>query len=68
VVIAGVSTSSGVESTARHAHENGFHVTLAVDPMTDMNADAHKNSITRIFPRLGETGTTQEIIDLLNKR
>jgi hypothetical protein len=34
--------------------------------MTDMNADAHHNSITRIFPRMGETGTTQEIIDLLN--
>jgi nicotinamidase-related amidase len=68
VVIAGVSTSSGVESTARHAHENGFHVTLAVDAMTDMNADAHLNSITRIFPRLGETGNTQEIIELLNER
>jgi nicotinamidase-related amidase len=68
VVIAGVSTSIGVESTARHAHENGFHVTLAVDAMTDTNADAHQNSITRIFPRLGETGTTQEIIQLLNER
>jgi nicotinamidase-related amidase len=56
------------ESTARHAHENGFHVTLAVDAMTDMNADAHQNSITRILPRLGETGTTQEIIELLNER
>jgi nicotinamidase-related amidase len=68
VVIAGVSTSIGVESTARHAHENGFHVTLAVDAMTDMNADAHHNSITRIFPRLGETGSTREIIELLNNR
>ena len=68
VVIAGVSTSAGVESTARHAHEYGFHVTLAVDAMTDMNVEAHHNSITRIFPRLGETGTTQEIIELLNKR
>jgi nicotinamidase-related amidase len=68
VVISGVATSAGVESTARHAHEHGFHVTLAVDAMTDMNADAHQNSITRIFPRLGETGTTREIIELLNKR
>ena len=65
VVIAGVATSAGVESTARHAHELGFNVTLAVDVMTDMNPDAHTNSITRIFPRLGETGTTQEIIELL---
>jgi nicotinamidase-related amidase len=64
VVIAGVATSAGVESTARHAHELGFNVALAVDAMTDMSADAHHNSITRIFPRVGETGTTAEIIDL----
>ena len=66
VVIAGVATSIGVESTARQAHEHGFHVTLAVDAMTDTNADAHIHSTMRIFPRLGETGTTQEIIDLLD--
>jgi nicotinamidase-related amidase len=66
VVLAGVATSAGVESTARHAHELGFHVMLAVDAMTDMNADAHSNSIARIFPRLGECGTTQEILGLLD--
>jgi nicotinamidase-related amidase len=68
VVLLGVATSIGVESTARYASENGYNVTLAVDAMTDLNADAHTNSITRIFPRLGETGTTQGIIDLLNTR
>jgi nicotinamidase-related amidase len=68
VVIVGVATSIGVESTARHAYELGFSVTLAVDAMTDMNADAHVNSTTRIFPKLGETGTTRELIDLLGKR
>ncbi len=68
VVIAGVSTSAGVESTARQAHECGFNVTLAVDAMTDMNMDAHTNSVTRIFPRLGETGSTREILELLDGR
>ncbi|WP_158815025.1 isochorismatase family protein [Methylocapsa sp. S129] len=68
IVLAGVATSNGVEATARHAYELGFNVTLAVDAMTDTNADAHTNSITRIFPKLGETGATQEIIDLLKKR
>jgi nicotinamidase-related amidase len=48
VVITGVATGSGVESTARHAHELGFNVTLATDAMTDMNADVHENSVTRI--------------------
>ena len=65
VAIVGVATSNGVEVTARQAYELGFNVTLATDAMTDLNADAHAYSITRIFPRIGETGTTREIIDLL---
>jgi nicotinamidase-related amidase len=68
VVIAGVSTSAGVESTAREAYALGFNVVLAVDAMTDMNLDAHGNSVARIFPRLGETGTTREMLDLLDNR
>jgi nicotinamidase-related amidase len=67
IVLAGISTSAGVESTARFAHELGFNVTLAIDAMTDRSLDAHTNSITRIFPRLGETGTTREIIALLDR-
>jgi nicotinamidase-related amidase len=65
VVVTGVATGSGVESTARHAHELGFNVTLAIDAMTDMNAEVHENSVLRIFPGIGETGTTAEILDLL---
>jgi Zn-dependent alcohol dehydrogenase len=41
------------------------------DPIEEIKklggAEAHDNSITRIFPRLGETGTTRAIIDLLEK-
>jgi nicotinamidase-related amidase len=68
VVIAGIATGTGVEATARQAYEAGFNVTLAIDAMTDTRAEAHDYSIAKIFPRLGETGTTQEIIDLLDKR
>jgi hypothetical protein len=35
--------------------------------MSDPDVDAHRNSIERIFPRLGESGTTTEIIELLAK-
>ena len=45
-----------------------INVTLAVDAMTDLNADAHANSVERIFPRLGETGHSAEIIALLDRR
>jgi len=67
LVIAGVATSFGVESTARHAYELGFNVTLALDAMTDLSLEAHDNSVGRIFPRLGETGSTQEIVDRLDR-
>jgi nicotinamidase-related amidase len=65
VVLAGIATSIGVESTARCAYEHGYHVTIVTDAVTDMNAAAHDNSLANIFPRLGETGTTEEIITLL---
>ncbi|WP_019936566.1 isochorismatase family protein [Bordetella sp. FB-8] len=67
IVLCGIATSIGVESTARQAYELGYNVTLAVDAMTDLNTDAHQNSLTRIFPRLGETGSTREVLDLLER-
>jgi nicotinamidase-related amidase len=66
VVVCGVATTAGVESTAREAHGLGFHVTMAIDAMTDMSLEAHVNSIARIFPRMSETGTTEQIITLLD--
>jgi nicotinamidase-related amidase len=67
IVLTGIATSLGVESTARAAHEHGYHVALVSDAMTDINADAHANSVERIFPMLGELGTTAEIVELLGK-
>ena len=65
VVVTGVATSVGVESTARQAYEQGFNVTLALDAMTDLGEEAHEYSIKNVFPRIGETGSTYEIISLL---
>jgi MFS family permease/nicotinamidase-related amidase len=62
IVLAGISTSSGVESTARSASDHGYHVVLATDAMSDPDADSHRHSIERIFPKLGETATTAEVI------
>ena len=67
VVVSGVATGTGVESTARQAYEAGFNVTLAIDAMTDARPEAHDYSIASVFPRLGETGATRAIIDLLEK-
>ncbi|MFB7136542.1 isochorismatase family protein [Streptomyces sp. NPDC056237] len=65
VVVTGVATSIGVESTARCAYEHGYHVTVATDAVTDMDGDAHRNAVEKIFPRLGETDSTEAIVKLL---
>lgn len=65
VVIVGIATSVGVESTARYANELGYHVVLVPDAMTDLNADAHENSVARIFPRIAETTDTQTLLATL---
>jgi nicotinamidase-related amidase len=62
VVLVGVATSVGVESTARSAYDLGYNVTLVVDAMTDMPPDMHRHSIEKVFPRLGETTTTEEVL------
>ncbi|HTJ36904.1 MAG TPA: isochorismatase family protein [Dactylosporangium sp.] len=67
IVLAGLTTSIGVESTARAAYEHGYHVTLATDAMADLDLEAHRNSTQRIFPLLGQTGSTTEIVAMLAK-
>lgn len=68
VMLAGVSTSAGVESTARSAHDHGYHVVLATDAMADPDPDSHRHSLERAFPKLGETTTSAEIIEFLDRR
>lgn len=67
IVLTGIATSIGVESTARSAYDLGYNVTLVVDAMTDRDADAHRLSVEKIFPRMGETGTTEDLLKLLEK-
>jgi nicotinamidase-related amidase len=68
VVLTGVATGTGVEATARQAYEAGFNVTLATDAMTDVRPETHEYSLTHVFPRLGETGSTQDVLNLLATR
>lgn len=52
-----------MESTARSASDHGYHVVLATDAMTDPDADAHRHSVERVFPKLGETATSAEVAE-----
>ncbi|WP_028462714.1 isochorismatase family protein [Nocardia sp. 348MFTsu5.1] len=67
IVLTGVATSLGVESSARAAHEHGYSVTVVTDAVTDIRPETHANSVERIFPLLAETGTTADVLELLTQ-
>jgi len=68
IVLGGISTSIGVEGTARGAFERGYNIAFATDAMTDTDAAAHNHSLQAIFPRIGELGDTAEIIANIEAR
>ncbi|HEY6760549.1 MAG TPA: isochorismatase family protein [Baekduia sp.] len=61
IVLAGIRTAVGVESTARTAFALGYEVVFATDAITDVSAEAAENSLLRIYPRLGRLSDTATI-------
>lgn len=54
LVIAGLVTTMGVESTARAAADHGYQLEFVADAMSGLTADEHEFTVERIFPRFGE--------------
>jgi nicotinamidase-related amidase len=67
VVFTGIATSIGIESSARSAHGLGYHVVFVLDAMADLNAESHQHSVSKIFPRLGESTTTAALLTRLEQ-
>lgn len=65
IVLAGVATSMGVDTTARAAHERSYNVTFASDAITDLDPEAHAFAMKKTFPRLGEVDSTDALLALL---
>ncbi len=53
IVLAGIATNMGVESTARQAWELGYNLIVAEDMTTSMSAEMHAFSMLHILPRIG---------------
>ena len=61
VILGGIATNFGVESTARAAFDRGYELVFAEDAMTTMNAEWHAFSVGQMFPRMGRVRSTEEI-------
>ncbi|TKI08247.1 hydrolase [Martelella alba] len=65
VILAGISTNIGVESTARNAWEMGFGLVLVEDACSAHNKEQHDNSFQNIFPRIGRVRSSEEVLAAL---
>lgn len=62
IVIGGIATTMGVESTARAASDRGYDMEFVSDAMSGFAADEHEFTVSRIFPRFGEVRTTDDYL------
>jgi len=65
VVLAGIATNIGVESTARQGTGLGFAFVVVEDACTSLSADLHRFAFENIFPRLARVRKTDEVIAAL---
>lgn len=65
LVLCGISTNIGVESTARNAWELGFRLIIAEDACSAGSPEQHQSSVTHIFPRIARVRRVEEILQAL---
>ncbi|HTS87256.1 MAG TPA: hydrolase [Gemmatimonadales bacterium] len=66
LILAGIATNYGIESTARDAYERGFAQIFAEDAMSGIGAGAHGFAVTTVFPRIGRVRATADILAALS--
>ena len=65
IVLAGISTNVGVESTARDAFERGYEQVFVEDAMTARSPDDHAHTLQTVFARIGRVRSTAEVLAAL---
>ncbi|SAL26331.1 isochorismatase [Caballeronia sordidicola] len=67
LIMSGIATNFGVESTARGAFDRAYELVFAEDAMTSLSAEAHAFVIANIFPRMGRVRSTAEVVKALQE-
>jgi nicotinamidase-related amidase len=65
IVLGGIATNFGVESTARAAFDRGFELIFVDDAMSIVSATAHEFAVQNIFPRMGRVRKTEQVLEAL---
>ncbi len=62
IVIGGIATNFGVESTARDAWERSYELVFVEDAMASFSEEWHRFAVENIFPRLGRVRSAAEVL------
>ncbi len=65
IILGGVSTNIGVDTTVREAYQHGYNQIFAEDAMTAITKEEHDYVCKYIFPRIGKIRSTKEIVSSL---
>lgn len=65
IVLCGIATDYGVESTARFAYEYGFQQIFAEDAMSSRSEEQHNAAVKYVLRRIGRVRKTEEILKAL---
>jgi nicotinamidase-related amidase len=65
IILGGIATNFGVESTARAAFDRGYALLFVKDAMTSISAEAHAFACEHIFRHMGCVRKTGAVIDAL---
>lgn len=65
IVIGGIATNIGVESTAREGLDRGYQMVFAEDAMSSISAEAHEFAIKTVFPLMGRVRSVDDIVKAL---
>ncbi|MGV7209829.1 isochorismatase family protein [Oxalobacteraceae bacterium A2-2] len=66
IILGGIATNFGVESTARAATDLGYALLFAEDAMSSVSAELHEFAVRKLFPILGKVRTTEQLLELLH--
>jgi nicotinamidase-related amidase len=66
IVLCGIATNIGVESTARFAFEYGFNQIFVEDAMASISPDEHEFTVSKTFSRMGLVRNTQDVLKALD--
>jgi nicotinamidase-related amidase len=65
IILCGISTNVGVESTARDAFERGYQQIFVEDAMAAREAEDHRHTVNTLFPRIGRVRSTDYVLAAL---